>query len=255
MSEITRDQIASEVEAWAHFEVRPGGRHEQLLARVLRVIREGASEHDMAAFASRGQEPDRMRKISTEPCGVDACDRPQRTRGLCATHYARLIRHGDVNATKKRPTGGLRAEIDAAASDASDGPCLLLTGHQHRPTIHLSGVSMTASRAVWVLANGDPRDLHVLHTCGMGREGCIRLSHLYLGTNSDNGRDASRDGAMARGTRHYQARLTELDVLEIRRLRGLGQSRSAVATAFAVSVRTVRDIEQHRSWAWLEVAS
>ena len=184
-------------------------------------------------------------------CSIDGCDRLVRTRELCATHYARLHRHGDPNITLKRPTGGLRAEVEAAARDTSEGPCLLLIGHRRRPTVRIGVVAMTASRAVWMLAHGDPGSMHVLHTCGAGQRGCIRLAHLYLGTNADNGKDAARDGSMARGERHYGARLTERDVHEVRRQLADGSSRKAIAAAFGVSYSTVRCIDEGRSWAWL----
>lgn len=184
-------------------------------------------------------------------CSVEGCERRHYGRGLCNTHWARLHRHGDVNFTMKRPTGGLRAEIEAAARDRSEGPCLLVTGHSGRPTVRIDGIGMTASRATWLLANGDPGTLHVLHTCGAGREGCIRLAHLYLGTNADNGKDAARDGAMARGEKHYAARLTAQDVRAIRLLLSAGQPRSAIADAFGIKYTTVRDIDKGFTWAWL----
>lgn len=184
-------------------------------------------------------------------CSLDGCDRRYFGRGLCSRHWARLTRHGDVDKLLKRPTGGLRAEVEAAARDTSDGPCLLLTGHRRRPTVHLDGVGVTASRAVWILANGDPGDLHVLHICGAGREGCIRLTHLHLGTNADNGKDAARDGAMARGERHHAARLTEGDVREIRGLLAAGRLRGEIAPMFGVTYSAIRCIDEGTSWAWL----
>lgn len=41
-----------------------------------------------------------IRGAKMSKCMIDGCDKPQHTQGLCAMHYRRLRRHGDVSATK-----------------------------------------------------------------------------------------------------------------------------------------------------------
>jgi hypothetical protein len=53
--------------------------------------------------------------------------------------------------------------------------------------VTLNGKTMSSSRAVWFLVNGDPGKLFVLHTCDNSM--CVNPDHLYLGTQCDNVRD------------------------------------------------------------------
>ncbi|MFF4900438.1 hypothetical protein [Streptomyces sp. NPDC001068] len=76
-----------------------------------------------------------------------------------------------------------------AAARATTDECIDLTGYAGRPVVRLNGKGMWASRAVWILAYGDPGDLHVLHTCHRGIEGCLNIRHLRLGDDADNHRD------------------------------------------------------------------
>jgi len=86
---------------------------------------------------------------------------------------------------------------EALALGIEEGPCLFapLTPSGKRPSLWCHGRSMNVSRAVWTLAFGDAGELHVLHTCGEGAAGCIRLAHLYLGTPRHNIEDAMADRA------------------------------------------------------------
>jgi hypothetical protein len=88
--------------------------------------------------------------------------------------------------------------IEAALAAGLDpGPCILAPLHPGggRTTVWCDGHTMSLSRAVWVRAFGDPGQLWVLHTCGQGRQGCVRLAHLYLGSPQHNIEDAVVAGA------------------------------------------------------------
>ena len=65
----------------------------------------------------------------------------------------------------------------------------------------LLGKNRTAHRVAWELAKGAiPADRDVLHTCD--NKQCVRVSHLYLGNDADNGRDRALRGQAASGARH-----------------------------------------------------
>lgn len=53
-----------------------------------------------------------------------------------------------------------------------------------------------AHRVSWLLANGDPGDLMVLHHCDV--PACVNPAHLFLGDANDNNKDMAAKGR-ARG--------------------------------------------------------
>lgn len=82
-----------------------------------------------------------------------------------------------------------------------------------------------------------------------------RLCNLSYGTPSDNnGADRLRDGTLPRGTRNGSAKLTEEQVIEIKRRSFAGESRASLGREFGVRPETVSHIATGRSWGWLEVA-
>lgn len=85
------------------------------------------------------------------------------------------------------------------------------------------------------------------------------ISNLYWGTHKDNRRDAFKNETAAmpnnRGCRNGAAKLTEEDVLDIRKRLATGVSREEIAGSFGVSESTVKSIGNKQRWAWLsEVA-
>lgn len=74
-----------------------------------------------------------------------------------------------------------------------------------------------AHRVSWEMHNGSiPEGMCVLHRCDNPR--CVRPDHLFVGTREDNAkdRDAKWRGVFARGEANGQAKLTEIQVREIR---------------------------------------
>src|SRR5437899_2411616 len=91
--------------------------------------------------------------------------------------------------------------------------------------LHWSGTTVLAHRAAWFVANGPiPDHMCVCHRCDTPL--CVRPSHLFLGTHSDNMKDSYAKGrhqpVRLYGTRHGMAKLTDPKVREIRRLGALG---------------------------------
>lgn len=78
------------------------------------------------------------------------------------------------------------------------------------------GLKLT-HRVAWELAYGPiPKGLFVCHHCD--NPPCVRPDHLFLGTNQDNIRDASRKGRLTRplGQKHFRAVLTDAQVVAAR---------------------------------------
>ena len=61
--------------------------------------------------------------------------------------------------------------------------------------VSLSKVSVSCHRFGWYLEHGDPGELSVCHHCD--NPACVRASHMFLGTQLDNMRDASSKGRLA----------------------------------------------------------
>lgn len=118
-----------------------------------------------------------------------------------------------------------------------------------------------AHRLSWEIHHGPiPAGLFVCHDCDRNYpvgsilyRRCVRPDHLFLGTAGDNMRDMHAKGRSFGGNRHPQAKLTAAQVREIRRLRdeeGFGQS--ALAEAFGVSHKSIRNILTGKTWKHVE---
>ena len=82
--------------------------------------------------------------------------------------------------------------------------------------VTVEGVIRPVHRVAWELVNGPiPPGLFACHKCD--NPPCFNPHHIFLGTSADNSRDRSDKGRSPHGERSGTARLTEAQVLEIRR--------------------------------------
>ena len=96
-----------------------------------------------------------------------------------------------------------------------------------------------------------PDGLFVCHHCD--NPGCVRPSHLFLGTNSDNILDAVTKGVKLgksqRGQNNAAAKLTQEQVDEIRNLYKPGEvTYKQLATKFNISLVMVGKIIRRQNW-------
>jgi hypothetical protein len=113
------------------------------------------------------------------------------------------------------------------------------------------GISNRAHRAIWEMEHGEiPEEMCVLHHCDVRL--CIRLSHLWLGTNLDNLADMFAKGRGSvqnqNGERHPMARLTEAEVLVIRDLANKGVPHKIIAEKFKITRAHVYQISARIRW-------
>jgi len=124
-----------------------------------------------------------------------------------------------------------------------------------------------AHRVAWMMANGAiPGGMYVLHSCDS--PSCVNPSHLRTGTQQENADDCGARGRRAcgeslariasarsrRGEESQNAKLTEAQVLEIRRLRAVGELNAAeFARTVGVHVSTVRLAAIGETWGHLEM--
>ena len=117
---------------------------------------------------------------------------------------------------------------------------------------------LIAHRYAYTLAVGPiPPGAVVMHTCD--NPPCVKPEHLRIGTQADNihDRDAKghhRPGRLI-GAAHPQAKLTDDDVAEIRRLRRAGVRGRVIAARFGICLSRVYGIGTGHAWTHLEDAA
>jgi hypothetical protein len=140
---------------------------------------------------------------------------------------------------------------------------------------------LATHRVSWEMAYGPiPKGMNVCHRCDNTR--CVRPSHLFLGTHTDNAndrhakkRDAKGDrhgsrthpNALPRGDAHWQrrmpekaargervgnAKLTAEQVREIRTLRAGGRTLQSLADQFGVRVGNISAIVARQTWKHID---
>lgn len=92
----------------------------------------------------------------------------------------------------------------------------------------------------------------IRHTCD--NPPCVNPNHLVPGTQAQNVRDSverrrwGHRGEKIQGSRHYSTRLTESDVLEIRRLCAEGVMQTELARKYGVCDGTINMIAARKTW-------
>lgn len=96
-----------------------------------------------------------------------------------------------------------------------------------------------------------PRGHEGCHKDG-DRRNCV-LGNLRWDTPFNNSQDKRRHGTLNIGTRNGSAKLTESDVMEIRRLRGVeGKKLASIAKRFGVARETVARAATGNNWGHLD---
>lgn len=193
-------------------------------------------------------------------CNVDGCGKPRHGQGYCGPHYRRFVRHGDPLVTTRTNYG-----LDFWERVDKSGDCWEWTGSrtkfgygQTKQGLRFGVQSALAHRISWVIANGPvPGGACVLHRCD--NPPCVRPEHLFLGSRADNsadmiskGRGRFNDGRTAnsftQGTRNARAKLTEAQVVEIRKRAVAGEHYIALAVEFGISESRANAIVIGNGW-------
>lgn len=113
------------------------------------------------------------------------------------------------------------------------------------PRVSVDGNGIQLSRLLFRYLHGYLPEV-VRHTCDDPR--CVNPRHLKGGTQSDNIRDRDERGRTARGKRHGKSKLTEDDVVEMRRLRDQGWTLERLGEKFGVTKTNVSFIVRRITW-------
>jgi hypothetical protein len=97
-------------------------------------------------------------------------------------------------------------------------------------------------RIAWEKANGPiPPNMHICHRCD--NPPCVNPGHLFLGTKGDNARDMH-----IKGRAFHPRKLTEQDVVAIRKRRASGEGLRALAREYAVAPGTIFRAVNGEQW-------
>jgi len=190
------------------------------------------------------------------PCSTEGCPNVAVKRGLCGKHYIRWRKHGDPTHVDKTPNGEAQRWIEEVVlnytgTDCLEWPYAKTFGYGR---CSYEGKDYVASRLVCMLVHGQPPTPkhEAAHSCGNGSKGCVNPGHLKWATRAENEADKIDHGTSNRGERSGNAKLTNEEAVEIKRLLGVTKlSQKRIAQSFGVSATTVHEIASGKRWAWL----
>jgi hypothetical protein len=141
--------------------------------------------------------------------------------------------------------------------DKSGGPvaCWIWRGSrnkQGRATFNYHGHIINAHRVAWFITHGEVESkVHLLHSCD--NLVCVNPAHLRPGNDKDNAADRVARGRHNFGERNSHARLTEAQVLEIRRdyIPGKGGNKRELAAKYGVGMGLIVTVANGHSWKHL----
>lgn len=129
-------------------------------------------------------------------------------------------------------------------------PWIPCNGRNKYGMISKEGKNRHSHRVAYELHFGPfPQHLDVLHKCDY--KPCCNPNHLYLGTDLDNARDRAERGrnCQAKGEKHWNASLSEEQVVEIRTLFSSGSvSMTTLGKRFGIARPQVARIVYGFSW-------
>lgn len=120
--------------------------------------------------------------------------------------------------------------------------------------IQMKGDAVGAHRVSYELHHGAiPEGLMVLHSCD--NPACVNPAHLRVGTPLDNMQDKMMRGRHRTvcGMQQPTSKLTELQVMKIRMLRGIFTQRR-LAEMFGITQENVHCVQVGKSWKHLDPA-
>lgn len=114
-----------------------------------------------------------------------------------------------------------------------------------------------AHRVSYIVFKGEfPDEMFICHHCD--NPSCINPDHLFVGTMSDNMKDAYDKGILhpanqfKKGEPNVNRKLTNDQVKEIKRLMGLGYQQKQVAKMYKVAPATIMRIMTKRMYKEIE---
>ena len=189
-------------------------------------------------------------------CSIPDCGKNVAAKGLCSAHYTRLVRHGD-HTKKVKDRGGAIKFLQEVVLPYKGDECILWpyskTGREGSGWVSWNGKGARVPRVVCEQTHGpSPSPRHeAAHSCGNGHLACCTPNHLRWATPSENAQDKVTHGTSPRGERQGSAKLTEVQVREIRALEGKLPA-AEISRKFGIGFVQVRRIQKRERWSWLD---
>lgn len=138
---------------------------------------------------------------------------------------------------KTRCSGPLKDRILSSISKDKNG-CWIWGGSINKANgygyMSMDGVNMSAHRASYSAFVGEiPAEMFVLHKCDV--RACCNPDHLFIGTHMDNMNDMRKKRRYPLGDNHYNTKIPDSRIDEIKQRKRNGERADALASEFGVS--------------------
>jgi hypothetical protein len=101
----------------------------------------------------------------------------------------------------------------------------------------------SAHRFSWMIHNGDPGNLWILHKCD--NPSCVNPNHLFLGTPIENTQDMISKNRKPLGEKHNSSKLTNQDIYDIRKS---NLTQTKLAEIYGVDQTQISNIKNRKQW-------
>ncbi len=130
--------------------------------------------------------------------------------------------------------------------DRSDD-CWLWMGRTHTNggygLMSLGDGDYRTNRLSFAIANGDPGQQYVCHTCDT--PACVNPEHLWTGTMQENMDDKIGKGRQSKGESHGMSKLTEK---QIKKILISKESHQILADRYGISLPSISGIKHGKTW-------
>lgn len=140
--------------------------------------------------------------VKATQCAMDYCVKQSKSRGLCAMHHARLIRHGDPTVCLLEQGTSEESRFNKYTDRSVESGCWVWIGARSPAgygRIRIASRDGAVGRQIyahrWSYEHHTgpiPVGLLVMHACD--NPPCVNPAHLSVGTHRDNAQDMLRKG-------------------------------------------------------------
>ena len=185
--------------------------------------------------------------MAKSKCSVVGCTGKHYGKGFCSKHYQRWARHGDPLFRARAANGELLKWIYKVVATATPDKCEVWPYRTTRGygVVCFNGVSSTAHRvSLSIFTEENPSELVAAHGPCHNRL-CCNPHHLSWKTPKENTHDMFRDSTVMLGEKNHRAKLTDSDVLLIRKDK---RTNKEIAIEFGISASSVSMIKSRTRW-------